>query len=243
MKKIWGYAAAVLALSGACGGSESVGGSASGSGSGGGGGAATTPDVRGARYCEILVGYVEGANVRIEVYNTYGLNDCPAAAWNSVDPAKIQAERQADRVILNGPRRWLIDRFVNSAFLDPTKVVIGGLEMRKAGELVVPIAEAMTSPYASRDVQRTTTYAFDAGKSVYELVDPMGRIFVMQSFRLEPEDRTEAALPGLGAQLGLPASWTYRSRELTAELQVTAIDGVATVVQDDQGNTYQLSQQ
>jgi hypothetical protein len=92
-------------------------------------------------------------------------------------------------------------------------------------------------------VERTTTWVFDAGKRVYELVDPMGRIFVMQSFSLEKADRAEADLQGLSGQLVLPSMWTYRSRELPAELQVTAVDGVATVLQDDQGNTYQLSQQ
>jgi hypothetical protein len=177
------------------------------------------------------------------VYNTYGLNDCPASAWNGLDPAQIQRDHQADRVILNGPRRWILDRFVNSAFLDSTPVVLGGIEMRKAGELVVPIADAASSPYTARAVLRTTTWLFDAGKKVYELIDPTGRIFVMQSFSLAKGDREEASLQGLSAQLVLPSMWTYRSRELTAELQVTAVNGVATVVQDDQGNTYQLSQQ
>jgi hypothetical protein len=240
MKKVFGHLAAILMLCGACGGSESPGGDGGG---GSGGSASAQPEARGARYCEILLGYLEGTNVRIEVYNTYGLNDCPADAWNSLDPAQIKQEHQADSVILNGPRRWIIDRFVNSAFLDPTKVVLGGIEMRKAGELVLPLADAMSSPYATRTVERTTTWVFDAGKKVYELLDPAGRIFVMQSFSLEKGDRSETDLQGLGGQLGLPSMWTYRTRELTAELQVTAVDGVATITQDDQGNTYQLSQQ
>lgn len=242
MKKMFGCLAAILMLCGACGGSESPGGTGGG-GTGGGGGAAAQPEARGARYCEILVGFVEDTNVRIEVYNTFGLNDCPAEAWDSVDPAKVKADQKADTVILNGPRRWVIDRFVDSAFLDPTKVVIGGIEMRKAGELVLPIAEAMGSPYATREVHRDTTYAFDAGKNVYELLDPMGAVYVMQSFSLQQDaDLAESDLPGLSAQLTLPTGWTYRTRSLTAPLQVTAVNGVATVVQDDRANTYQRSQ-
>jgi hypothetical protein len=236
MKKAIGYLAATLMLCAACGGSESPGGD-------GGGGGTAQPEARGARYCEILLGHVEGTNVRIDVYNTYGLDDCPDAAWSSLDPAKIQEEQKADRVILNGPRRWVIDRFVNSAFLDPTTVVIGGLEMRKAGELVLPIADAMGAPYAARTIARNTTYVFDAGKKVYELVDPMGSVFVMQSFSLQQKaDLAEADLPGLAAQHTLPSGWTYRARDLGEPLQVTAVDGMATVVQDDLANTYQRAQ-
>ncbi|MFT3776491.1 MAG: hypothetical protein QM820_64950 [Minicystis sp.] len=239
MKKMFGFLTAILMFAGACGGSESQGGDG-----GHGGSAATNQEVRGARYCEILMAYQEGMNVRIDVYNTFGLNDCPAEAWEAIDAAKIQAEHQAIRVILNGPRRWVIDRFENSSFLDPTTVVLGGIEMRKAGQIVLPIAEAASTsaPYTARSIERNTTYVFDAGKSVFELVDPMERVFVMQSFSMAQENLTEADLPALAARLTLPAGWTYRTRALPEALRVTAVNGVATVVQDELENTYQLSQ-
>lgn len=55
------------------------------------------------------IGKLSGATVHIEVYNTYLLNDCPAAGWASVDAAAIKAEQMADVVILNGPRYWMMD--------------------------------------------------------------------------------------------------------------------------------------
>ncbi|MCK6591777.1 MAG: hypothetical protein HUU21_03900 [Polyangiaceae bacterium] len=202
-------------------------------------------NVRGARYCEILTGYQEALGVRIDVYNTYGLNDCPAAAWEAVDAAKVQADTGADSVILNGPRHWIIDGFVNSALLDTTPVTLGGIEMRKAGELNLTIAEAMSAgvPYQTRPIKRNTTYAFQAGKLVYELVDPEGRVFVMQSFSLEVLALTEADLEGLASKLTLPEGWIFRARQLSEELHVTAVDGLATVVQDNLENTYQLAPQ
>ena len=199
-------------------------------------------DVRGARYCEVLLAYQEGTDLRIDVYNTFGLNDCPAEAWDSLDPAQIQEEHEASRVILNGPRRWIIDGFVNSELLDPTPVSFGGIEMRKAGELSLPLSEASSMPYVTRSITRNTTYVFDAGKSVYELMDPADQTFVMQSFSLEQADLSEGDLAGLGEQLDLPAGWTFRARELSEEMRVTAVNGVATVVQDELENTYQLSQ-
>jgi hypothetical protein len=41
----------------------------------------------------------------------------------------------------------------------------------------------------------------------------------------------------------LPAGWAFRSSALDAALTVTAAGGMATVVQDERGDTYQLSQQ
>lgn len=241
MRRAYGIAVAMLVLCGACGGAEDAEDAAVQEGPS----APAIMGVRGARYCEILTGYQEGAGVRIDVYNTYGLNDCPAAAWDAMDPAALQEELQADTVILNGPRHWVIDGFVNSALLDTTTVELGGIEMRKAGQLDLTLAEAMQSstPYVERSIQRTTTYVFEAGKVVHELVDPAARVFVMQSYSLEQAALSEAELGGLGERLALPAGWSYRTRELAEELRVTAVGGVATVVQDELENTYQLSQQ
>jgi hypothetical protein len=238
MKNAFRILSATLMLSGACSSAD-----ATGAGSGTGGSTPAAQDVRGARYCEILMGFQQGTSVRIDVYNTYGLNDCPEAAWGAVDPAQVQAQLHADSVTLNGPRRWVIDAFANSAFLDPTVVTLGGIEMRKAGELDLPLAEAASAgaPYVIHAIMRDTTYVFQAGKMVYELVDPVGRVFDMQSFSLAQGDLTEAELSGLGGKLSLPAGWAFRARRLAQDLEVTAVQGVATIVRDDLANTYQLS--
>src|SRR5687768_9818704 len=65
--------------------------------------------VRGARYCEILVGFLAGTDVRLEVWNTFGLGDCPQEVWTKVDAAAVKAERSADAIVLNGPRYWAFD--------------------------------------------------------------------------------------------------------------------------------------
>jgi hypothetical protein len=203
-------------------------------------------DVRGSRYCEVLVGKVAGNEVLVDVYNTWGLNDCPAAQWAQLDAARIKADFGAAAVVLNGPRYWLVDSFAGSMLLDPTPQLIDGLlEMRKAGVLHLSLADVANGvqPYVALSVQRDTTWVFQAGKSVYELVDPAGKIYDMQSFSVQKVAQTEASLSGLGASLALPAGWSFRSRVVDAELQVVAVGGLATIVQDDNGNTYQLSQQ
>jgi hypothetical protein len=205
----------------------------------------TVAGVRGDRYCEILIGDVEGDTVHIEVYNTYGLGDCPEAAWQALDADEIEADMMASVAILNGPRYWTMDGFVGTKVVDATVVTFGGIEMRITGELDLPLSEVIGGEpsYVPRSVMRTTTWVYEAGKPVYELVDPEGRIFDMQSYSVQKVAQTEGALAGLEAELALPAGWMFRSRVLESELQVTAVDGVATIVQDERGNTYQLSQQ
>ncbi|HZJ25741.1 MAG TPA: hypothetical protein VFF40_01790 [Acidimicrobiia bacterium] len=69
-----------------------------------------------------------------------------------------------------------------------------------------------------------------------------GRVFVMQSYSLELDPTlTVADLAGLGDRLALPDGWSFSARTLDEDLIVTDIDGVATVIQDDLHNTYQLS--
>jgi hypothetical protein len=205
----------------------------------------TAENVRGSRYCEVLVGHLAGADVTLDVYNTYGLDDCPDAAWKALDPAQIKADEMADAVFLNGPRYWMMDAFEDTKTIDPTPVTFGGLTARLSGTLDLPISAVAggQKPYAPLAVARTTTWVYDAGKQVYELVDPAGRVFDLQSYSVQSSPQTEASLAGLGQTLSAPSGWQFRARTLDATLKVTAVDGLATVVQDELGNTYQLSQQ
>ena len=230
---------------------NSSGDGAGGGGAGGGAGSATTTatasrieGVRGDRYCEVLLGALDGATVHVKVYNTYGLNECPQADWDALDAAKIKEETGVTVALLNGPRTWVLDAFENSSPLDDEIVTFGALEMRLAGELDIPASEVMSGakPYTMRAVMRKTVYVFDAGQPVFELVSPEGQVYDMQSFSVQTVPQTMESLADLGAQLALPSGWTFQSRTLSAELKVAAVDGVATVVQDDNGNTYQLSQ-
>lgn len=198
------------------------------------------PTLRGVRYCEVILARLGDGGITADVYNTLGLSACPQAAWDALDPVAIAADEGALRAVLNGPRYWLFDRFVSSELLDPTVRTFGCLPMRLAGRVMV---SAPAMPYQPIMVRRDTTFLFAAGSTVFELVDPDGGIWDMQSYSAQVEPLTEADLATLGGRLSLPAGWTYRARALDADLLVAAVDGVATVTQDELENTYQLSQQ
>jgi hypothetical protein len=194
------------------------------------------PSLRGARYCEVVLARPGDGGIEAEVYNTLGLSECPEAAWQALDARALAAEAGALMAVLNGPRYWLLDGFTNSEVLDPAVRTFGCLPMRLGGRVVLA-GPAM--PYAPLTVRRDTTFVFAAGRAVYELVDPEGGVWIMQSYSAQVVPQTEAELATLGARLALPAGWSFRTRTLEAELLVTARGGLATVTQDELQNTYQ----
>jgi hypothetical protein len=201
----------------------------------------TTRNLRDVRYCEVLAGTLSGGSVALDVYNTIGLNDCPDVAWRAMNVAALRTELAVPVVVLNGPRHWTLDAFESATLQNPTVRTIGGIAMRLAGRIELPLAVAMrgSAPYAPQTVRRDSRVRFDGGARIFELTDGAGAIYVMQSYSLQMRPQTLASLEGLSAALTLPAGWSFRTRLLTEPLRVTAEGGFATVTTDDFGNTYQ----
>ena len=207
-----------------------------------------TTNMRGSRYCEIFLGYVQGTTASIQIYNTVGVNDCPANEWNAINPDQLKTQTAANFVELNGPRVWLMDAFSGSTqLLDPTVRNLGGVEMRLAGVLTlatrdVPSFLSGNSPYEVGIVNRNTVWVYDPGKPLFELIGPQGDIFIMQSFSQQVLPLIYDDLHNLAFKLDLPSGWTYREVVAKETVEVAAVDQLAHVTQDELKNTYQLSQ-
>ena len=63
----------------------------------------------GKRYGEVLLVTPGEAGLQASVYNSFGLNDCPAELWSALDAQAIAAENGAATALLNGPRYWLMN--------------------------------------------------------------------------------------------------------------------------------------
>jgi haloalkane dehalogenase len=204
---------------------------------------ATRSDLRGTRYCEILI--VTGSLNRVEasVYNTVGLNDCPSDAWQALDSTAIQQQFNARAVVMNGPRYFMMDQnSLNNP--DTTVVAFGDIQMRRVAVLQLPVSSVLggihRQPYTENTVNRETEYVFKAGQTVYELVSPDNQVYVMQSYsQIVDASLTEADLNTLADRLNLPEGWQYRVRTLDVDYVVRSMDGTATVIQDELENTYQ----
>jgi hypothetical protein len=203
------------------------------------GGLAT--NLRGKRYCEVLLVRVTNGNGVADVYNSYPLNPCAHDLWTKLDTGAIAKRENFPIAILNGPRYWLMDTIEKSGNADDVHKTFGGIEMiRRATVAVGPLAEA-TKPYTLHRVNRQTVFEFDAGRTVYELTAADGTKYVMQSWSQQTDPGLdEAGLATLGLRLHLPAGWTYNARRLTAPLRVVTTKTDARVLQDDFRNSYSL---
>ncbi len=197
--------------------------------------------MRGVRYGEVLAMFLRDTGLEAEVYGTQMLNDCPQELWDTLNADEIAKDMGAVFVKLNGPRYWVLDGLGSKvAVIEPVFKDFNGIQMRRIA--TIPIgADFAAGPYTIRNVNRGAVFFFDAGKTVYELVDPEGRAFVLQArcVGVEP-GMTEESLANLGERLALPEGWSYRTRVLDAELVVDTSATLATVVQDEFENTYTL---
>lgn len=201
-------------------------------------------DLHDVRYCEIIPTYRRGINLRTEVYNTLGLNDCPAEAWVALDSESLKAELGAVHLSLNGPRYWVLNELhaVGGVTLAGGTTTFGGVEMSLRGVLETRIGGDLVGDklYTPNTVQRDTRFIYHAGTRVYELVAPDGAVYIMQSYaQLTDPALTLADLTDLGSRLTLPEGWVYRSRVLD-EVLIVASGGQATVINDDFYNSYQM---
>ena len=197
--------------------------------------------MRGVRYGEVLAMFLRDTGLEAEVYGTQMLNDCPQELWETLDADAIAKDMGAVFVKLNGPRYWLLDGLGSKvAVVDPVFKDFNGIQMRRIATILLG-ADFAAGPYVVRNVNRGAVFFWDAGKTVYELVDPEGRALVMQArcVGVDP-NMTEESLATLGNRLALPEGWSYRTRVLDAELVVDTSATLATVVQDEYENTYTL---
>ncbi len=210
--------------------------------------------MRNQRYGEVLLVNRHQLHAEASVYNTIGLNDCPEAEWRALDPESIKKAHHAMTVLLNGPRYFMMDR--NALQLDNPDVknqgeiaTFGTLQMRLLATVKIPltalIGGAHRQSYTENTVKRTTTYVYEAGKKVYELIAEKGSgssshtVYVLQSYaQIIDPTLDEGALDTLGSRLHLPSGWRYQVRTLEQDL-VLHVDQDAYVLQDDLQNSYQ----
>lgn len=203
----------------------------------------TGEDLHGARYGEVLLVSGHLTHFEASVYSTIGLNDCPEDLWKQLDPETIKNAHGARAAILNGPRYFLMDSIDIASQVQAEPEMFGPLQMRRLATVRIPLTNMLGGlkhkPYTETTVVRTTTYTYDAGREVYELVSPTGTTYVMQSYSLEIDPTlTEERLKSLGARLKLPGGWQYRVRQLDREWALS-VKGQAYVLQDDLQNSYQ----
>jgi hypothetical protein len=193
----------------------------------------------GKRYGEVLLVTPGEAGPQAAVYNSFGLNDCPAELWSALDAQAIAAENGAATVLLNGPRYWLMNEIEKTNQGPRIIKNFGGIDMLLQAQTL--LSGMNPAPYTANQVHRHTVFTFDAGEEVYELQDPALRRWVMQTWsQIVDPTLSRADLATLGERLDLPGGWTYQTRTLTSPLRIDTTTHAAQVLQDDLTNSYSL---
>jgi hypothetical protein len=173
------------------------------------------------------------------VYNSFPLNDCPAQLWDRLDAEAIAKEHGAVAALLNGPRYWLMSGIEKHAAGPQETATFGGIDMIQ--QAVVQLSSMNPAPYGVNKVDRKAIFIFAAGRPVFELVDPDGQRWVMQSWsQTIDKNLTLDDLPGLASRLHLRKGWSYHPRTLSSPLRVDTTMRDAHVTQDDLANSYSL---
>jgi hypothetical protein len=196
-------------------------------------------NLRGMRYGEVLLAYL-GSEARVEVYNSFPLNDCPDELWRQLDTETIAKEAEATAALLNGPRYWLMDGIGKVQNVENKQRNFGGIDMRLVATLELD-GDIGRVFYRERHVNRGAMWYFDPGTTVHELHAPNARTYVMQAYCVGVDDSlTQDNLHELGGRLDLPDGWRFSSRVLDEPLLIDTTERVATVLQDELENTYTL---
>ena len=197
--------------------------------------------MRGVRYGEVLPIFLRDDGLHAEVYGTQMLNDCPQELWEKLDADVIAKEMGAVFVKLNGPRQWVLDGLgTKVAPVEPVLREFGGIMFRRIATLHLG-DKLSAGAYTDKRVNRGAVFYWDAGKPVFELVNPAGEAYVMQALCVGVDPTmSQESLPTLGERLAVPAGWSYRMRVLTEELVVDTTSTIATVLQDEFENSYTL---
>jgi hypothetical protein len=193
----------------------------------------------GKRYGEVLLVTPGEAGPQAAVYNSFGLNDCPAELWSALDAQTIAAENGAATALLNGPRYWLMNEIEKTNQGPRIIKNFGGIDMALQAQTL--LSGMNPAPYTANQVHRHTVFTFDVGEEVYELHDPALRRWVMQTWsQIVDPTLLRADLARLGERLDLPDGWTYQTRTLTSPLRIDTTTHAAQVLQDDLTNSYSL---
>ena len=196
-------------------------------------------DVFGKRYGEVLLVRMNENGPEATVYNSFPLNECPAALWDALDAAAIAEDNGAVAALLNGPRYWLMSGIEKKAGSPQPTASFGGIEMIE--QATVQLSSNNPAPYSVNKVDRKAVFTFAAGRPVFELIDAEGKRWVMQTWSQVVDKKLRLDdLPGLASRLTLPEGWRYETRTLTSPLVVDTTTREAHVLQDDLTNSYTL---
>ncbi len=197
------------------------------------------PDMRGKRYCEILLVSPGADGLTAEVFNTYPLNDCPPTEWESLDTKAIAKTEGVPIAFANGPRFWLMNDVEKADTSDVFEKTFGTIAMNRYANVFIGKPADVAKPYLPHAVNRRAAFTFNKGETIYTLRSADGKTYVMQSWSQQVDPTlVESGLSSLGDRLKLPTGWSFTPVVLADDFVVETRSEDAQVLQDELRNSY-----
>jgi hypothetical protein len=207
-------------------------------------------ELRDYPYCEVIPDTVADDTTTEHVFNTLPYGPCipkqfaEVTEQDIIDAYNEAYGADATSATVNGPRHWVLDTLTSTGGVTASgdELTVDGIKFGLVGQLQTPVGQPTigTDPYVVNTVQRNTIYLFKAGRQVFELTDPSGNVYVMQSYSQQVEPSLSLrTLADIGPDLQLPEGWSYAARTLDEDLTLTA-SGSTQIVNDYYKNTYQI---
>jgi hypothetical protein len=218
------------------------------------------PDMFNYQYCEVLLDVPTSAS-GFPVFNTTGYNTCPnystltgQAIINSYNATYYPGNPYglpsgATGFILDWPRNWIYDQAVESVPPGTTTYLILDVPNSSSGVpdttfgFVGFNSDISGLAYIPSNVIRDATWTYFANNLIFQLLDPSGNLYVMQSYarfidpNLTYENLQDVAY--MTSLLDLPTGWSYSTAQLAQQFDNIS-EGDAILVQDDLGNSYMM---
>jgi hypothetical protein len=183
-----------------------------------------------------------GDHFEASVYNTIGLNECPADVFEAIDVEQVAADTDSEVVWKNPRRYWMMDELTINLVGPPRE--LGGLMFNFVAHMQMPPSfdpahSQADQAFTPMQIRRVSRYEFRADRPVFLLRSPDEVTWVMQTYTNHiATDLTEAGLAGLGERLALPEGWRFTTTVIDQDLIIDT-NGVADIVPDDMANMYQ----
>jgi hypothetical protein len=208
------------------------------------------------QYCETIVEVPAAPSGQTQpVFNTTGYNNCPNYAnlqaqdivnsYNLTyyDGNPYGLPSGATSLKLNWPRNWVYSQAVEAIPPGTTTYLNLFADSTMWGFVGFNTGTSIGTPYTQSFVVRDATWTYNVNSLIFELLDPAGNLYVMQSYArfIDPsltyDDLQNASF--MASVLGLPSGWSYSIKQLTQQFDNVST-GNAIIVNDMLGNSYMM---
>jgi len=216
------------------------------------------PDMFNYQYCEVLM-KVPNSPSGSPVFNTTGYNTCPyystltgQAAIDSYNTTYYPGNPYglpsgATGFILDWPRNWIYDQAVENIPPGTSQYLVLDVPEPNVPDTTFGFVGFNTDisglAYTPSNVVRDATWTYFANNLIFELLDPSGNLYVMQSYaRFVDPTLTYNELQDvayMNSVLNLPTGWSYSVEQLTQQFDNLST-GNAIILQDDLGSSYMM---